>query len=238
MTSAEDIYVGGGYLDKNPHLAEGTAPWKVGKIRRMMERHKLNPKRVIEAGCGTGLVLRHLAEAMPAIPRLDGYDISPQAIARAKESGQQLKQLHFHVGDATQASTERFDLMLMIDVFEHVEDYFGFLRSHRPVAKQTIFHIPLDMHVQGLLRDRQIGYRQSIGHLHYFSKATALATLEDTGYRVKDWFYTAGSLEVESIKSPKSRLLELPRRMLFALAPDLAVKLFGGWSMLVIADND
>ena len=34
-----------------------------------------------------------------------------------------------------------------------------------------------DMHVSALLRDRQLYVRRQVGHLHYFSRATALATL-------------------------------------------------------------
>lgn len=38
--------------------------------------------------------------------------------------------------------------------------------------------------------------RRSVGHIHYFTKETALALLEDTGYRVIDHGYTWGATEL------------------------------------------
>jgi len=39
-------------------------------------------------------------------------------------------------------------------------------------------------------------------HLHYFSKETALRTLEDAGYEVLDYFYTPRSVELGSAPGP------------------------------------
>ena len=38
-----------------------------------------------------------------------------------------------------------YDLILCIDVFEHVEDYIGFLKTLKNKSKYHIFNIPLDM---------------------------------------------------------------------------------------------
>ena len=79
---------------------------------------------------------------------------------------------------------------MAIDVFEHVEDYFGFLRKLREKAEYKIFHIPLDLSVQTVLRSSPIiKGRKSVGHIHYFTKETALETLKDTGYEIIDYFY-------------------------------------------------
>lgn len=40
---------------------------------------------------------------------------------------------------------------MLIDVFEHIEDYMDFLRSINSRAKYFVFHIPLDMYIQGLI---------------------------------------------------------------------------------------
>jgi hypothetical protein len=130
-----------------------------------------------------------------------------------------------------------YDLVLMLDVFEHVPDYLGFLRAALRKGSHFVFHIPLDLHVQGLLRDVQISARDRLGHLHYFSKATALRTLEDVGYRILACRYTAGALELRSAhQGLRTTLASIPRRMLFRLSPDLTVKLFGGYSIMVLAE--
>ncbi|MDX9745689.1 MAG: hypothetical protein WCX84_00020 [Syntrophales bacterium] len=90
-----------------------------------------------------------------------------------------------------------FDIVMAIDVFEHVEDCFGFLRKLKEKAEYKIFHIPLDLSVQTVLRSFPIIHgRKSVGHIHYFTKETALETLKDTGYLIIDYFYTGGSLEL------------------------------------------
>jgi hypothetical protein len=50
-----------------------------------------------------------------------------------------------------------------------------------------------------------------VGHLHHFSKETALAALEDTGYRVIDHRYTSGRTELGGL-GWKTRMLKLPRK--------------------------
>ncbi|WP_322596944.1 hypothetical protein [Bradyrhizobium sp. SEMIA] len=73
-----------------------------------------------------------------------------------------------------------------------------------------------------------------MGHIHYFFKQSALATLEDCGYTIVDHCYTASRLELPN-QALTSRLMRLPRRLLFAAEPDLAVRLLGGYSLLVVA---
>ncbi len=90
------------------------------------------------------------------------------------------------------STTETFDLVLLMDVIEHVEDCFGFLRSVRQRTKYVVAHIPLDLSVLSLMIDTPMANRRSAGHLHYFTKSTALALLTDTGYTVLDSFYPTG----------------------------------------------
>jgi hypothetical protein len=101
-------------------------------------------------------------------------------------------------------------------------------------GKYKIFHIPLDISVQAVLRMSSIlKCRERVGHIHYFTKDTALATLKDTGYEIIDYFYTAGALELSS-KSLKSFLLRLPRWISYKINKDLAVRILGGYSLLVL----
>lgn len=44
-----------------------------------------------------------------------------------------------------------WDLVLVLDVFEHVDDYLGFLRGLSRIARNIIFHIPLDISVMRVL---------------------------------------------------------------------------------------
>jgi len=57
-------------------------------------------------------------------------------------------------------------------------------------------------------------------HLHYFSKETALRTLEDAGYEVLDYFYTPRSVELWFGARPAAS--ETPRKLLSTIHKDLA----------------
>lgn len=79
-----------------------------------------------------------------------------------------------------------------------------------------------------------MGLRAGVGHIHYFTKDTALALLEDCGYTIVDWRYTASRLELPN-QARSSRLIAPVRKVLHRLNPDLTVRVLGGYSLLVLA---
>ena len=225
------IYTDGTYLRNNPGWHADDAAWKASHIGRMLERHRLRPATVCEVGCGSGEVIRVLAERMPGT-RFTGCDVSPHAIeiSRLKCGGN----LDYRLADVLE-SERTYDLVMAIDVFEHVEDCFGFVRRLRSRGRHKVFHIPLDLSALSVARPAKLlAMRRQVGHIHYFTKDTALALLEDAGYRILDHAYTSGSTELGNL-GWKTRLLKLPRQALFARHPDAAARILGGYSLLVLA---
>lgn len=229
----EKIYTDedGEYLKNNPAWHVEDSPWKAKQILKMLKRNPLNPKTIVEIGCGAGEILNQLYSSMPVDVSFTGYDISGDAIRLAKT--REKERLTFKHENYLETNINP-DLLLMMDVFEHVDDYLGFLRLCKNKAKNVIFHIPLDLSVQGILRNIPMVNRNSVGHLHYFMKETAIATLVDTGYEIVDSFYTAGMLELPR-KTIKAKLAFLPRKLMYKVNEDLAAKVFGGFSLLVLA---
>ncbi len=224
-------YTDGEYLAKNPKWHVADSAWKASKIFQVLKQNQVVPKTLIEVGCGAGEILNCLSQSFPET-QLDGYDISPQAHQLAIK--RQKKHLSFYLGDSF-ADGKKYDVALAIDVFEHVEDHFAFLRNLRQKASHHVLHIPLDLSAQAVLRGTPLTYtRQSVGHLHYFTKDTAFATLHETGFEVQDWFYTAGSLELPA-KSVKTWIARSPRMLGFKFLPDLTVRTLGGFSLMVLA---
>jgi SAM-dependent methyltransferase len=229
----ESIYADGTYLRNNPEWHADDSAWKAKHIARMLDRHGVVPGTVCEIGCGAGEILRNLAAILPAETRFIGYDISPSAysLCQSKETDR----IKFRLGNLLEQDV-RFDLVMAIDVFEHVEDYFGFLRALRLKARHKIFHIPLELSAQMVFRGRPLlDARRSVGHIHHFSKETALATLEDCGYRIIDHGYTSGRTELGNL-GWKTQLLKWPREALYRVNPDAAARVLGGYSLLVLAE--
>ena len=207
--------------------------WKASQILRLLKRNNLRPESIVEIGCGAGEILNQLYMEMPAETNFAGYEVSPDAyrlcLQRKKE-----RLDFFH--ENLLVKDVRYDLLLMMDVFEHVDDYIGFIKTSSGKATYKIYHIPLDISVSSVLRNVLTRVRNEVGHLHYFTKDTAIATIEYTGQQIIDHFYTAGAIELNNRSHTwKTRMLNLPRKLLFKLSPDMAVKLFGGYSLLVLA---
>lgn len=221
----------GVYLHKNPTWHAEDSPWKATQILKIINKNKIEAKTIAEIGCGAGEILNQLYLKMANDVTFTGFDISPDAICLAKERANE--RLQFRHEDLLLQNVN-YDLLLIIDVFEHVDDYINFVRHCKDKAKFTIFHIPLDISVQGVIRNKLLHWRHSLGHLHFFSKETAIATLIDSGYEVLDFFYTAGSVELSS-KSFTSKLAILPRKLLYKMNKDVAVRFLGGYSLLVLA---
>ena len=178
-------------------------------------------------------MLRCLRDALPDVQRFEGWDVSRDAITLAQSRAD--ARLKFFEGDLLAESRPGLDLVLCLDVIEHVDDYLGFLRRLKLFGNRFVFHVPLDVSVQSVLRLKPImGARAQLGHLHYFVKDTALASLTTAGYVVDEWRYTAGSLDRPD-KSVLQRLARAPRWIGMRLAPDLTVRVLGGFSLLVLA---
>jgi len=225
-------YIDGTYLEKNPLWHMDESPFKVRQLLKMLRKDHLQPRSICEVGCGAGEVLKLLQQEMDDACNFCGYDISPQALEMCR--GKANQRLQFKLADISHEYDAFFDLMLVLDVVEHVEDYFGFLESIRPRADLKIFHFPLDLSAQAVARQRGLLTRRELyGHIQYFSKETALATLEDLHYQILDYFYTPRCIELA--KQSIQKIAALPRTLCFAIHQDLTARILGGYSLLVLA---
>ena len=230
--AVDGIYGDGTYLARNPSWHVEESPWKARHIERILRQSAIMPSSIAEVGCGAGEILMQLQQVFPDTD-FSGFEVSPQAFALCQQ--REGARIHFHLKDLLEEETAYFDVLLAIDVFEHIDDYLGFLRKIRNKARFKVFHIPLDLSLQTLFRANPIlKQRETVGHLHYFFKDTALATLKYCGYEVIDSFYTAAGIECANL-SLGGRLLKLPRKVLFNVNADMAVRILGGYSLLVLA---
>ena len=220
------------YLKNNPDWHADLSWWKADKVIKMIHRNGLNFSTVVEVGCGAGEILNQLHQKLPDKSiEFHGYEIAPDAIRLCRE--REKERLKFFQEDLTKKDAH-YDLLLMIDVFEHVEDYFGFIRKCATKAKFKMYHIPLDISSIVVRKNQLIGLRKSIGHIHHFMKDTALATISDTGQEIIDYFYTDGMIEVYN-QGLKSRFWNKIRQGISLFNKDLAARVLGGYSLMVLA---
>jgi hypothetical protein len=127
------------------------------------------------------------------------------------------------------------DVALAIDVVEHIEDCYAFLRWLRGLAPMKIVHVPLELSVVGALRPHAfVRARRNVGHLHVFCRETFEELLDETGYQTVDATVTMPYYDLPA-KTLGGRIMSVPRRAVSALSPGLSARFLGGASLLVLA---
>lgn len=232
--TSDSRYLDGEYLAANPTWGDEDSGWKGRMIHELWLHAGLPvPETVAEIGCGAGGILAELQARFPPSVSYFGFDIAPSAIRMAeRRAGERMA---FRCEDLL-LTDRRFDALLCMDVFEHVENPFDFLRRLRRLAPLVIFNIPLEMHVAGLIINHQLWTRRQYGHLHYYTAAVALETLEECGYAVLDHSYISRLMDMP--RSLSEYVFWLPRKLISLVSPELSARLLGGTSLLVIAQGE
>jgi SAM-dependent methyltransferase len=229
--TADSIYTDGSYLAKTGgtwHLEDSL--FKAKCVASMLARHdEIKPNTICEIGCGAGGILAELQKMLPQHIAFTGYDISPQAHALSAQFSS--PRCQFILGEAF-ADASKYDLVLVMDVIEHIEDYFSFLRHTREKGDWKLYHIPLDVYVLGTLRGDN--HWDTVGHLHLFTIETALRALQHSGHRVVDWVFTDRAISIPN-QTLRGRIANLIRIPLSKFSTKLTSRILGGYSMLVLA---
>lgn len=235
MGNYSDMYSDGSYLSKNPSWDAEDAPYKASFIVQLLQKNKIPLQTVSEVGCGSGAILLQLQKELSPTIQYFGYDISADAYEICKKY--ENEHLHFFHQDYTLLQNAApNDVQLVIDVIEHVEDYFQFLKKIKNKAKYTVFHIPLDMCIWTLFREKMlIEAKERIGHINIFTEQFILSVLEDNGYTILDKVFTK---PLSNNQSLKEKLITAKRNFLFALSPSFCAKTIGAISIMVLAKNE
>lgn len=217
------------YAARNPTWHEEDGPAKAAGLYTLLHKHQIRPKTVLEVGCGTGVVLASMIDwwrADDLSPTCEGWDLAELPIARAQLRTTDL--LTFHHGALP--TDRRADLLLCVDVFEHLDDDVSFLRGLCAHAPWMLFRIPLDNAITDRVTGRTAGFREQYGHLHAYTRRTALERLDQAGIEVVDWDFHRIEPEVHGLRVGLSAV----RALAFRAQPRWAVRVLGGWSLVVL----
>lgn len=226
-----EIYSDGRYLKSNPNWHSEDSFYKKNFVVDIINKNEIKFSTCADLGCGSGLVTELLAERYPS-KHFVGYEPSPDPQFLIK-SRKQLINLSYCNYDLL-SSDDFYDLIVCLDVFEHIEDYYAFLRKLKERGRNFVFNIPLDMCAIKVVTTGIRQARVSYGHLHYFNDYTAIQTLISCGYSIEATKFSVGFLAVP----PKSikQILMLPIRLLsLFFGVRFASRLFGGISLVVYA---
>lgn len=147
-------------------------------IRRSVDH--LERKRVLDVGCGTGLMLRSMEALSPTV---EGLDMEPSAIAYAKASGVRGT---IHLGALPDVDLPGpYDLILMLDVLEHIEDdRIALQRIHALLAPGGTLVLTVPAHP--FLWSEHDVYNH---HKRRYRSTDLLRLLRETGFSVRYWSF-------------------------------------------------
>lgn len=139
---------------------------------------ELGVRSVLDVGCGSGQNLRALAAVGPY--QLAGIDVSEKALEKARAA---VPAAEFHCLDVqSEKLAARFDLVMSLQVVEHVPDDVALLRNMRLMSNRYV----LVATMQGKMRPSEAG----IGHLRNYTSNELAAKLQSAGLkpiRVAGW---------------------------------------------------
>jgi Methyltransferase domain len=224
------MYTDGTYLEKNPTWHIEDSEWKAEQISKIISRNNLQLKTVCEVGCGAGEILNQLYNELPDVVEFLGYDISQQAIEMCKS--REKERLKYYNIDFIETK-EFYDLILAIDLIEHIEDCFSFMRELQKRATYKIYNIPLELWINCLVPGKLLSSRRNVGHLHYFNKELAFELLLETGHEIIDFELTP-LYQLPHGHSMVYRMLKYARMFTYKISKDLSDRTLGGCSLIVL----
>lgn len=234
MALPESRYLTSDYLAHNPTWDREDSPWKAQLVHDTLQAHEIVPVSLCEVGCGAGGVLAALRGLYPRC-KLSGYDIAPDATGFWQQYVK--SDIEFRVGDFLEINKQTYEVLLLLDVIEHLENPFGFLERLHGAATYFLLIIPLDLSALNVLREKPLlNQRRNVGHIHYFTKDLALSLLRECGYEIISWHYSGAAFHSPQ-RTWRTRLASFPRRIAYFLGKDWGVRALGGETLIVLASS-
>jgi 2-polyprenyl-3-methyl-5-hydroxy-6-metoxy-1,4-benzoquinol methylase len=115
-------------------------PYSVSLINRAAVQLVGEPATILEAGCGTGMFASFLASQNSKV-RITASEFDEKTLAWAREH-RSAPNISYVRLTFEECSVDQFDLVVALEVIEHLFDYAGFLRAFSRLAPKAIISTP------------------------------------------------------------------------------------------------
>jgi SAM-dependent methyltransferase len=158
---------------------EETHFWFAGRrelLMRLLAPYLLQPKRILDAGCGTGSMLRELRRrGQDAV----GVDSLPEAVGLARSGAPGVP---VELGDVTGLpfASGSFDGVLLLDVLEHVDDRRALAEASRVLRPGGFLAVSVPACPWLWSRRDELA-----GHRRRYDRRSLLRRIDDAGFDVR-----------------------------------------------------
>lgn len=138
-------------------------------------------REIAEVGCGHGLVQRQVEEAYNR--EVTGFDLNELALKQ--NLSRRSAVCCYDIRERSAKFKERFDLIFLFDVLEHIEDEDGFLEAtlfHLAPGGSVVVNVPA-------MQWMYSAYDRAAGHKRRYSIGSLRRAAGRNGARVTEWCY-------------------------------------------------
>jgi SAM-dependent methyltransferase len=156
--------------------------WFAGRrarVERLLQDFLRTPRTIHDIGCGTGLTLRTFDRKH----RLAGTDRLLEGVERAAERNPDALLVRADVADLP-FRDGAFDLVLLLDVIEHVDDGAALAEARRVLRRAGLAAITVPA-----LPWLWSGRDRAAGHLRRYTRASLAGAIEGAGLEVRSLGY-------------------------------------------------
>ncbi len=137
--------------------------------------------KVLDIGCGYGLLRRQLEKHSSWI--IDGVELN--RVALENNHTRQGKNILYNINDRKETFKESYDILILFDVLEHIEDTQAFLESalfHLKKGGLLLINVPA-------LNQSLSQYDRVVGHLRRYNQSMLTHELRESGVSIIDMRY-------------------------------------------------
>jgi SAM-dependent methyltransferase len=154
-----------------------TVEWKIPHLVEIIPP-SYQVSSVAEIGCFVGHLIGNIAINGQTSFQRYGYDINPNAIQLAKNL---YPRVDFFAQDCF-STEKKFDLLILSDIVEHIEDDEEFLVKCKAISKFVLLNLPLEKSFASI--NRQYGFDDPSGHLRAYGIREAESLIKKAGYKI------------------------------------------------------
>lgn len=183
----KDIYNNNSYIENNPTIHSEDSDFKFSNILEFLDKLTIyeNKVKILDVGGGAGLigkmVMNYFLDKGVKV-YLDSLDLSIEMLKIQKKNNPKINNLFNCSLD--KCKEKNYDLVLMIDVIEHIPNKNLTATSLNKLTKNIIYNIPVEKNLFDIIRNVSLLFQyykkqtQLLGHVHFFSFQSAISFLK------------------------------------------------------------